>query len=41
MNKGTNLKRKRKSGFLRRMRTVSGKRIIKMRRSKQRQHINF
>ena len=41
MNKGTNLKRKRKSGFLKRMKTVSGKRIIKMRRSKQRQQISF
>ena len=41
MNKGTNVKRKRKSGFLKRMKTVSGKKIIKMRRLKKRQNINL
>nr|QCI05130.1 ribosomal protein L34 [Centroceras clavulatum] len=41
MNKGTNLKKRRKSGFLVRMRTASGKKIIKLRRSKKRYKISF
>nr|YP_009391143.1 ribosomal protein L34 [Dipterocladia arabiensis]ARW59287.1 ribosomal protein L34 [Dipterocladia arabiensis] len=36
MNKGTQIKRLRKSGFRARIKTVSGKKIIKLRRRKKR-----
>lgn len=36
MNKGTRIKKIRKSGFRARIKTVSGKRIIKNRRKKKR-----
>lgn len=38
---GTNLKRLRKSGFRARMRTVGGKRILNLRRSKKRKRISL
>ena len=41
MNKGTKLKKLRKSGFRIRMQTVSGRRIIKSRRNKKRHTINI
>jgi len=41
MNKGTKLKKIRKSGFRARMKTVSGKKIIKLKRSKKRCRINI
>lgn len=37
---GTNLKKNRKSGFRVRMKTVSGKRIIKARRKKGRKQLS-
>nr|YP_009396913.1 ribosomal protein L34 [Spyridia filamentosa]ARW66099.1 ribosomal protein L34 [Spyridia filamentosa] len=39
MNKGTNIKRIRKSGFRARMKKYAGKKIIKSRRNKKRQKI--
>jgi len=41
MNKGTNLKKRRQSGFRNRMKNVSGKKIIKARRSKKRFKISI
>ena len=41
MNKGTNLKQLKKSGFRTRMKNVSGKKIIKARRSKKRTKISL
>lgn len=41
MNKGTKIKKLRKSGFRARMKTSSGKRIINAKRSKQRNKISF
>nr|QCI04139.1 ribosomal protein L34 [Antithamnionella ternifolia] len=41
MNKGTKLKKLRKSGFRIRMKSVSGKRIIKARRYKKRHKISI
>nr|YP_009397131.1 ribosomal protein L34 [Thuretia quercifolia]ARW66317.1 ribosomal protein L34 [Thuretia quercifolia] len=41
MKKGTKLKKVRKSGFLTRMKTVSGKRIIRAKRKKQKHRINI
>ena len=41
MNKGTKIKRLRKSGFRARIKTVSGKRIIKLRRNKKRTKITI
>lgn len=41
MNKGTKLKKIRKSGFRARMKTVSGKRIIKTKRYKKRFVLNI
>nr|YP_010865372.1 ribosomal protein L34 [Campylaephora boydenii]WGT74216.1 ribosomal protein L34 [Campylaephora boydenii] len=41
MNKGTNLKKRRQSGFLNRMKHMSGKKIIKARRSKKRFKISL
>jgi len=41
MNKGTKLKKRRKSGFRARMNTVSGRRIIKAKRQKKRYKINI
>jgi ribosomal protein L34 len=41
MNKGTNLKKRRQSGFRNRMKRASGKKIIKARRSKQRKQISI
>nr|YP_009395066.1 ribosomal protein L34 [Bryothamnion seaforthii]ARW63834.1 ribosomal protein L34 [Bryothamnion seaforthii] len=40
MNTGTKIKKKRKSGFLVRMRTKSGQKIINAKRSKKRKYIN-
>lgn len=41
MNKGTKLKKLRKSGFRKRMKTTSGRRIIKSKRLKKRYKINL
>nr|YP_009395897.1 ribosomal protein L34 [Dasya naccarioides]ARW65083.1 ribosomal protein L34 [Dasya naccarioides] len=41
MNKGTKRKRLRKSGFRSRIKTASGKRIIKEKRKKKRYSINL
>ena len=41
MNKGTKIKKIRKSGFLVRMKTVNGKKIIKQKRNKKRYKINI
>lgn len=41
MNKGTNIKKRRKSGFRNRMKKVSGKKVIKARRSKKRHQISL
>ena len=41
MNKGTTLKKIRKSGFRTRMQSVSGRRIIKAKRRKKRYQINI
>lgn len=41
MNKGTKLKKIRKSGFRARMQTVSGRRIMKAKRQKKRHKINI
>nr|QCI06465.1 ribosomal protein L34 [Dictyurus purpurascens] len=41
MNKGTKIKKIRKSGFRIRMKTASGKRIVKARRKKQRNKISI
>ena len=41
MNKGTNLKQRRQSGFRTRMKQMSGKKIIKARRSKKRTKISL
>lgn len=41
MNKGTNLKKRRKSGFLIRMRKAGGKKILKLRRAKKRYQISI
>nr|QCI04331.1 ribosomal protein L34 [Anotrichium furcellatum] len=41
MNNGTNIKRKRKSGFRARMKTTNGKNILKARRNKKRYYINI
>ncbi len=41
MNKGTNIKKIRKSGFRSKMKTTSGKRIIKNRRRKKRSQITL
>nr|YP_009297065.1 ribosomal protein L34 [Ceramium japonicum]AOM66408.1 ribosomal protein L34 [Ceramium japonicum] len=41
MNKGTNLKKRRQSGFRSRMKQVSGRKIIKSRRQKKRNKISL
>lgn len=41
MNKGTKIKKIKKSGFRARIQTVSGKRIIKLRRKKKRKTISL
>lgn len=41
MNKGTKIKKVRKSGFRARIKTVSGKRIIKNRRKKKRYKLSL
>nr|QCI05958.1 ribosomal protein L34 [Delesseria sanguinea] len=41
MNKGTKLKQLRKSGFRARIKKVSGRRIIKLKRKKQRYQISI
>jgi len=41
MNKGTNLKKRRQSGFRARMQESSGRKIIKARRHKKRYRISF
>lgn len=41
MNKGTKLKKRRKSGFRNRMKTVSGRKVIKARRAKKRYKISL
>ncbi|CCP38038.1 50S ribosomal protein L34 (plastid) [Chondrus crispus] len=41
MTKGTNRKKIRKAGFRARMKTVSGRRIIKARRRKKRKRIGL
>lgn len=41
MNKGTKIKKIRKSGFRARIKTVSGKRIIKNRRKKKRYQLSI
>nr|YP_009399615.1 ribosomal protein L34 [Digenea simplex]ARW69434.1 ribosomal protein L34 [Digenea simplex] len=40
MKTGTNLKKKRKSGFLKKMRDKSGQKIISTRRSKKRKRVS-
>nr|YP_009397752.1 ribosomal protein L34 [Sonderella linearis]ARW66938.1 ribosomal protein L34 [Sonderella linearis] len=41
MNKGTNIKKIRKSGFLARMKKKSGKKIMNAKRKKKRYQINI
>jgi len=41
MNKGTKVKKLRKSGFRTRMKTASGRKIIKMKRYKKKLRINI
>nr|YP_009393625.1 ribosomal protein L34 [Caloglossa beccarii]ARW62187.1 ribosomal protein L34 [Caloglossa beccarii] len=41
MNKGTKIKKVRKSGFRTRMQTTSGKKIIKARRRKKRNKLSI